>query len=448
MRVTGKPFGSICLIGLGLFILYWVTAPMATELHAVFDGQSSAAQGTEFSGVPAEVPVLDALGITSAESTLIAGLAGFPYQAEAYTPGYYSLRAYDDSLLYVGDSLWKARKPPIWSNEMYYDRAMIDYLYWWRTGDTLRLGRADEYLVSYRDEYVLPNTTTEWACPTGKWHFPEGLAVHWLLRGDSLSRNAVSHMARCHGGPGKSWMTRAADTSFIYIDGRAQGRALLDVTLAAHLELPGRTFTGEPANYDWDSLAAAGADSLIALYSRSQAGIGPTTGRWHLSSYCYGQANFQVAHALLYGFARYSDLRGDGSRADTIESIVTTSLDTILAYRRSFEGQPVIQYSSLRPDWPNGVDTTCAAHYQGMQFNGDGVPDDTTAFGGKDLNGLFVGVLGWAFDKTGDSTYWYMADSLTGAMLNVTSWYGNSGKAYNQSFWQSQRALYWLNGGP
>ena len=160
------------------------------------------------------------------------------------------------------------------------------------------------------------------------------------------------------------------------------------------------------------------------------------------------QANFQVAHALLCGFVRYSDLRGDGSRADTIESIVTTSLDAILAYRRSFEGQPVIQYSSLRPDWPNGVDTTCAAHYQGMQFNGDGVPDDTTAFGGKDLNGLFVGVLGWAFDKTGDSTYWYMADSLTGAMLDMTSWYGYSGKAYNQSFWQSQRALYWLNGGP
>jgi len=64
-----------------------------------------------------------------------------------------------------------------------------------------------------------------------------------------------------------------------------------------------------------------------------------------------------------------------------------------------------------------------------------------------DLNGLYVGMLGWAFNKTGDSTYWYAADSLTGAMLDITYWGrpSGSGKAFNQSFWQSQKGIYWLN---
>lgn len=392
---------------------------------------------------------LAALGVTPAESTQLAALAGFDYKATPYTPSYFTLARYNDSLTLVGDSLWNAKADPIWSNEMYYDRAMIEYLYFWRTGDTSRLVRADSYVVDYRDEYVLPNTLTEYACPTGKWHFPEGLAAHWVLREDTLSRNAVAHMARCHGGPGKSWMNRAMDTTFLYIDGRAQGRALLDVTVAALLDLPGRNYDGTDSTFNWDSLATAGIDSLIQIYARPQAGSGPTEGIWYLRSYCYSQPAFQVTHALLYSFARYIDLIDDGTFADTVESIMAASLDTILTYRREYDGEPVIQYANLLVGKPDGVDTTCAAPaYQGLQFNGDGIPDDTTNFGGLDLNGLIVGALGWAFDQYGDSTYWYMADSLMGAMLDVTGWYAGSGKAYNQSFWQSQRALYWLNGGP
>ena len=381
--------------------------------------------------VPGKPSDMADLGITTAESTLIAAVAGFAYKATPYTPVYYALADYNDSLTTIGTSLWNSKTVPIWNNEMYYDRAMLIYEHWWRTGDTSRLVQADSYVVNYRDLYVLPNVDALYECTAAKWSFPEGLAVHYLLREDSVSRNAVAHMARCNSGPESTRIDNAPDTTYIYIDGRIQGRALLTVVIAAALDLPAREYDGTAISVNWDSLADVGADSILMLNGRSQAGLGPTTGRWYLRSYCYTQANFQVSHALLYGLARYSDLLDDGSKADTIETVVAASLDTILSYRKTYLGQPVITYTSWESYTCGGTD-----------------PVDTTALGGKDLNGLYVGMLGWAFDKTGDSTYWYMADSLTGAMLDVTYWRGQGGKAYNQSFWQSQRAIIWLNGGP
>jgi hypothetical protein len=383
-------------------------------------------------------PTLVALGISTAESTSIAQVVGFPYKATTYTPVEFTIAEYNDSLTNVADTFWALRASlgdSMWAAN-YYDRAAVLYEHFWRTGDTTRLIQADSHAVDYRDDYVFETTDEMWECPPGRWFLPEGLALHWKVRGDTLSRNGVAQLARCGTDPFSFYMERAPDSSYTpYIDGRLQTRPLLTIALAAKLAVPPRDSDGTVLTRNWDSLADAGADSIISWSTTEQAGRGPTLGRWYLKSYGYSQANFQVSHTILYSLAMYADWLDDGSRRDTIEAIVLASLDTLMTYSKMYSGSGADTANNTLP-------------YE--SFDADNAAD-TTAASGKDLNGMFVGIFGWGFNVSGDSSYWYFADSLIDGSIDFTYWdYHSSGlgKTYNQTFWQSQKGLYWLNGGP
>jgi len=371
--------------------------------------------------VPQKPTDLTDLGITATESSAIAAVVGFPYKTAPYA--YSRLTEYDSILEELG-AFWYGYLMDDTTSAIYitgqqYDRVALWYRYWWRTGDTTWLNRAQTWGRIWRDGYVLPN---DGAVQTYYAHV-EGMAIDWFVTGDSASRSAVLQIANKM----NSWINSMKTTQ--YRDGRIQGYAVLDVLWPALLNLPDTL-------RDNDSTADAGIDSLISWYAAQDA----RPGHWYLHGYsatsCPGeslQANFQVSHALLYTLGRYYDLV-DNTK-DTIPVIIKATLDTIWADRH-----------------PDSTTITYLSDYCSAT-------NDTSYGGGKDLGGLFVAPNAWYFrwtcnNSTCDSTYFYRADTMLSGLIDHVYWgpqiIGNTGgnKQYNQSFSWSQLGLYWLSGGP
>ena len=69
------------------------------------------------------------------------------------------------------------------------------------------------------------------------------------------------------------------------------------------------------------------------------------------------------------------------------------------------------------------------------------------------LDGMIAPIFARAWRITGDSSYWYMADSLIAGMIysenrSFAAWPYSNGKLYNESYYQTPRAIKWLDEGP
>jgi len=267
----------------------------------------------------------------------------------------------------------------------YYDRGLGWYAAWWRTGDAKYLERADIDIVAYRDEYILPNSG---GVPP-RWSNPEGLALHYLVTGDEQSREALAQLADVQA---RTWLDNMMTTQ--YQDGRIQGRTVLTVLMADLVD-------ARPIR-DWAADTRFGVDELIKWYEASGS-----DGSWDMKSYCNGQANFQVAHALLEALIRYYDLVEPDPR---IPPIVKASLDYMWEWWRADDR--ALTYLTVACD------------------NGGANP-------APDVNLLSVPPFGWYYQYSGDETYRTRGDALFLGGLWRTFWSGN--KQFNQSVMRSWR---------
>lgn len=319
------------------------------------------------------------------QEAAIARILGMPNMAGDWTSLAYT-SAYDSIFQKWGDQYWEETGGQ-WGST-YYDRGLAWYAAWWRTGDVGYLERGHADVVNYRDEYVLPNNG---AVPP-RWANPEGLAIHYLLTGDDQSAYAISRMADILG---RSWIDDMLTTQ--YQDGRVQGRTVLVVLIASLIDAP--------AVRDWSAETKQGIDAIIEWYEVSGG-----DGTWDMKSYCGGQANFQVAHALLEVLIRYYDLVEPDPR---IPPIVKASLDYMWEWWD--ESGQALSYLTVSCD--NG---------------GTGAAPD--------LNLLSVPPFGWYYQYSGDATYRDRGDKLFEGGLWETYWSGK--KQFNQSFMRSWRYLY------
>ena len=276
--------------------------------------------------IPGDPGDLAALGITSAESLLIADIIGFPYRANIGVSNMTWGTEYDSifqfwygawrwadwtadsvladsagtvtgrtlgqwtSLYSVADSLCSAM---FVEGHTYYDRMLIQYSKWWRTGDTTWLAKGDAYLRHIRDCYWEPND--------GKIQpyrqFPEGIAINYLARGDTVSLRVAQQMA--------DWLfTRYVQSG--YWDGgsggdaRTQGRSAQAQFVADYLDYPDSVAYG-----NWRLRWAEALDSLMLYAAREQDG---RPGKWSLEPYGSAHVGWQVSHTVLYVLMRYVDL--------------------------------------------------------------------------------------------------------------------------------------------
>jgi len=326
------------------------------------------------------------------DSLAIARMMGFAQGEQPYE--WERLADYDSVFLRYSDQFWErfvadrdtATRADPFIFYTYYDRMMSHYEYWWRTGNEEMAVRGDSYLETIRDWYWVPNGYIQ-----PRRIFPEGLLVHYYRTGDPVSITTYNKLTTALT---NVWWRQLTSTQ--WLDGRVQGRTIL----------------GEI--YRDPDKGRAGVDSLLAWYDRQP--LGP--GKWSMTSYCGGQAHFQAFHAVLYAMERYNDYVST-DRYDQIFPVIKATADTLWTMRNADTLFPYVS-------WTLNTEGSCGGEIA------------------NDLNGLLMPAFAWLYRETKDPVYRDRALAILNAMLDHTYWIGSGGKQWNQSYWQSQRALYWL----
>ena len=282
-----------------------------------------------------------------------------------------------------------------WANEgasvgaNYYDRAMIYYVAWARTGNTTYRDRANALALNYRRNFleargfdVLPFET-----------FVDGVALHYLVTGDEASRVAVGRVA-----------DRFASSRFIdvlgntagEVDNRDQSRVLTALLVARQIGAPSANGT------DFAGRARTALSNIL----RSQS---PDGAYRFTTTQCGRNKPFMV------GLLNDALVRYHGSfEADwRIVDAVKRSLDYIWANDWRADRQAVV--------------------YLGGYCNGD------DAWAAADLNGLVASGFGFVYRQTGDGTYRSRGDAVFAGAVNG-GWPAGS-KQFNQQYTSSYRYL-------
>jgi len=328
---------------------------------------------------------------TAEQEALVFKILGVPASIADTWRSLPNTAAYDSVFSEYGEYHWE-RGGGVWERT-YYDRGLAWYAAWARTGNTEYLERGHTDVTAYRDGYVMPHD----GGATPKWVFPEGLAIHYILTGDSTSALAIAKMADVMVRVG--WLDTMTDPEYRWVDGRTQGRAVLVQLIAYLIDAPPlrdfryETDRGIQAILDWHTMNG-------------------NNGAWKMASYCGGQAHFQVSHALLEVLIRYYDLVDP---REDIPPVVRKSLDYIWQ------------------DWDPGAR---AFSYMDKHCEGVGTTDPAT-----DLDLLMVWPFGWYYQQSGDALYKQHGDDVFEAGLEITWWGGT--KQFNQSFMRSYRYPYY-----
>ncbi|WP_275829384.1 hypothetical protein [Roseisolibacter sp. H3M3-2] len=311
---------------------------------------------------------------------------------------------YEEDFRTFSEKLW-ASEGPKWEGN-YYDRALIYYAWWARTGDPLYWRRATESALTYRRDYLEANKADPYKS-SPHWAQLGGLAVHYQLTGDEGSRKAVVRVADILNGFNPSYMTRAIGES------RIAARLVQSALLAWRLMPPGSPLPEGAERADW----AQRLDRHLAAVFAWQLPDGsyPADGQ-----VCGGQLNYMVGmldDALIQVYGEY---RQDPRIVDAVRRAGD------YMWRTQWRGDAqAFQYASVM----------CPKNEQGF---GVGGPDPA-----PDLNGLIATTYAWlgarASDPAERGTYRQRTDAVLAGGV-AKAWLSGS-KQFNEHYSASYRAL-------
>lgn len=338
-------------------------------------------------------------GVTPAQGAALArifGVPAFSVVPEKYDALWRRWEAHHDAL----EHKWELG---------YYDRPFAYYAAWWRTGEAAFRDRGDEWLLLYRDGYILPNSGRV----PPEWVLPEGLAIHHLLHDDPDSLRAIDLFATYMG----SWIDHAPNDSILrtnYRDGRIQGRAWLCQIIAHELGAGDRLEMAKLALTDmlaWYDVSGDGRWDSSAL---------PSSGRSaDQMSYMGGMAIFQICHGILDAFVRHHDLL---EPVDRIDEVLTATLDFVWRHWSATKGFRYVIPAAGQP-----------------------VPEDWDAKQGKDVTLLCATAFAHAYRLTGQQRFKDRADEIfalgVSGSLDFPFVFMSGYKQFNQSFFRAWRHL-------
>ena len=333
---------------------------------------------------PIPSPMPQAVAYPSSPAFLVSTQLVGPTITVAENPG----ATYEAQFQTFSDKHWLAEGAQ-WDQANYYDRALSHFTYWMRSGDLKYWQRAVQLALNYRTQYIEASGFG----PSPHWMLLEGLAAHYWLTGDTLSRTAViKSIARVWQG---FTPTNMADPTYAYIEGRIQARMMVGSLLAWELGDTGQ---------DWKALATAYKNNMITLQRAD--------GSYAWPNWCGHQANFMVGMQNDAMIKYHERVQADPAIITTIRKSVD--------YMSSIAWRPLQQGFSY-------MDIPCLP------------TDDMSPM--FDLNMLIV--TGYAFTgaKTGQRSYIATADSIaSGAM--TSSWLDGS-KQFNQQYYDSHQWLWY-----
>jgi hypothetical protein len=259
-----------------------------------------------------------------------------------------------------------------WGN--YYDRALIYYAWWARTGNAEYWRRANAQAVNYRTDYLEPNGYGT----SPHWSQLRGLERNYLLTGDEASRRAVVAVASGFSG----WMDYIVGPER---EGRIQARVLESFLLAWRL--------GD-SSQNWAAKVDEATTLILGTQSPSGAYISPLT--------CDASLNFMsgLLNDVFIEIYRYY-------RADArIPAAIKRSADYLWAN-----------------EW---LASAQAFRYSGSDCEGQGKDP------APDLNMLMVDTYGFVYKQTGDASYRLKGDAIFAN--GVAGAYLDGGKQFNENY--------------
>jgi hypothetical protein len=277
-----------------------------------------------------------------------------------------------------------------WTEANYYDRAMIYYVWWARTGNRTYLDRAHALVLDYRRGYV--EASGYKFAP--HWAMVDGLALHYLLTGDEASRVAVGRAADEFAAP---WYVQNLGNASAEMENRIQARVLLTFVLANYIKAPSQQ------GHDW---AVRSRDALTRIFA-SQSSDGAYRFTYPTINQCGHNKPWMVG-LLNDAMIRYHTLLEPDAR---IVGSIKRSVDYMWAN-----------------DW--------RAAYRGFVYLG-GVCNGEPIGSAADVNGLIVSGFGFVYQQTRDATYRTRGDEVfAGGVYSVPLL---SSKQFNQAYTSSFR---------
>jgi hypothetical protein len=308
--------------------------------------------------------------------------------------------AYEDRFVEQSDGRWGLFKPAYDANTLsgdapltanYYDRALMHWAWWVRTGDAKYWQRAVYYLMAYREKYLRPNNYG--VQPHNM--MVEGLELHYLLTGDTESRRGVEVNATNM----VAWLTSDyAGDRHPNTESRVHSRILLAFVTGARLGMP------------YQPQAKTMLDKIIAMQHAD--------GAWRFASACEQQFNF-MAGLVNEVMAKYYDVIEPDSR---IPTTIGKSLEFMWTKEwRATEGAFTYLSGNI----------VC--------------PDQGGPQPAPDLNMLIVHGFGWMYKRTGNSVYRTRGDVVFNegvARAYFGSTYAQAEKHYNEQYRSSYQYLF------
>jgi hypothetical protein len=282
---------------------------------------------------------------------------------------------YENAFWPQADQFWRscgAQWDCNWGN--YYDRALIYYAWWARTGNAEYWRRANAQAVNYRTAYLEENDYGT----SPHWSQLRGLEKHYLLTGDPASRKAVVAVASVFSG----WMDYIVSPER---EGRIQARVLESFLLAWRL--------GD-SSQNWAGKVDEALTRILRTQSSSGAYISPLT--------CNASLNFMSGLLNDVFIEVYRTYRADAR----IPTAVKRSADYLWAN-----------------EWLAGPQ---AFRYSGSDCEGQGKDP------APDLNMLMVDTYGFVYKQTGDASYREKGDRIFAS--GVAGAYLEGGKQFNENY--------------
>jgi hypothetical protein len=317
---------------------------------------------------------------------------------------------YDLDFKRLADQHWKA-DAGAWEQN-YYDRSLVYYVAWMRSGNIEYWRRGTTMALNYRRDYLERNNYNT----SPHWAQLAGLEMHYLLTGDTLSRTAVaaafawglSTFATPRSGP----KADLENTQSEYMENRIQARVLQGALSAWRLKADYRRPDG-PA-FPASQWPARLRDMLNKILSVQRA-----DGSYPWAQVCGGQLNYMVGMLNDVLIEYYRDFEPDPRIPAAIERA-----NEYLWSTQWLPAEQAFKYASV-----NCAPNRFGANVGGMEPAGD-------------LNGLLVGSFGWLYQHTGDAKWRTRGDAIFAGIF-APRWASNynGSKQFNQAYTSSFRYL-------
>jgi hypothetical protein len=274
----------------------------------------------------------------------------------------------------------------------YYDRAQVYYAQWVRTGNPEYWIRGTRQVLAYRKGYLEPNAYGT----SPHWSQIDGVALHYQLTGDELSRFAVGRVAEVL----RYFRDNARIVGHPDIESRILARTLVAQLWGWRLQARGNE-------------AIASAAEISTLVS-TILGLQADDGAWRYPTICAPRSagltymDGMLDESLIQAYIHHSS-------NPAILAKVRKSADYM--WSRWKVARQAVEYAPGCP--PNSTDP-------------DSYPE---------LNNLVVNAYAWIYAQTGESVFRQRADSLFNGGVRGQFLYGQ--KQFNQQYTTSYRYFFW-----